>query len=123
MIAPASVLEEACPSRAVLELVADKWALLLLPLLREGRRRNGELMRSIGGVSQKMLTQTLRELERNGLVRRIDYAEVPPRVEYELTDLGHSLAEVVRKLGTWAEQHMLDVQNARKAFEARDKRG
>ena len=69
----ASVYAEACPSRAILELIADKWTLLIMPALRRGPMRNGDLMRMIGGVSQKMLTQTLRELERNGLVRRIDH--------------------------------------------------
>lgn len=114
-----SVYAKACPSRAVLELVADKWALLCVWFLRDGPRRNGVLMREIGGVSQKMLTQTLRELERNGLVVRIDHAEVPPRVEYELTPLGRSLSELAAGLGTWAEQHMGDVEAARAAFEGR----
>lgn len=114
-----SVYAKACPSRAVLELVADKWALLIVWFLRDGPRRNGALMREIGGVSQKMLTQTLRELERNGLVVRIDHAEVPPRVEYELTPLGRSLSELAAGLGAWAERHMADVEAARVAFEAR----
>lgn len=114
------VYAEACPSRAVLELVADKWTLLILPALRSGPMRNGELMRLIGGISQKMLTQTLRELERNGLVVRIDHQEVPPRVEYVLSPLGHSLSEAVRKLDGWVEAHFDEVQTARAAFAARD---
>ena len=75
----ANVYAEACPSRAILELIADKWTLLILPALRKGPMRNGDLMRMIEGVSQKMLTQTLRELERNGLVARIgeEYAVSP----------------------------------------------
>ncbi|MBR2535893.1 MAG: helix-turn-helix transcriptional regulator [Hyphomicrobium sp.] len=113
----ASVYAEACPSRAILELIADKWTLLILPALKRGPMRNGDLMRLIGGVSQKMLTQTLRELERNGLVVRRDYQEVPPRVEYALTDLGLSLADTVRKLDTWAEANILHVLAARTAFE------
>ncbi|MEQ1715491.1 MAG: helix-turn-helix domain-containing protein [Hyphomicrobium sp.] len=113
---------EACPSRAILELVADKWTLLILPALRRAPKRNGDLMRGIQGVSQKMLTQTLRELERNGLVRRIDHGEVPPRVDYELTELGASLAGAVRKLGGWAEQNFSHVQAARRAFEKREGR-
>lgn len=116
----ASVYAEACPSRAVLELIADKWTLLIMPALRSGPMRNGDLMRMIGGVSQKMLTQTLRELERNGLVNRIDHLEVPPRVEYELTTLGRSLAETIRKLDGWAEANIAEVLAARAAFEARD---
>jgi DNA-binding HxlR family transcriptional regulator len=117
--AQASVYAEACPSRAILELIADKWTLLILPALRRGRMRNGDLMRLIGGVSQKMLTQTLRELERNGLVTRIDHQEVPPRVEYELTGLGRSLSDHMRKLDGWAEANLGEVVKARAAFEAR----
>lgn len=119
---PTNVYAEACPSRAILELIADKWTLLILPALRRGRLRNGDLMRLIGGVSQKMLTQTLRELEHNGLVNRIDYQEVPPRVEYELTDLGRSLSELMRKLDSWAEENLTDVIKARAAFEERERK-
>jgi DNA-binding HxlR family transcriptional regulator len=119
----ASVYAEACPSRAILELIADKWTLLILPALRRGRLRNGDLMRLIGGVSQKMLTQTLRELERNGLVRRIDHQEVPPRVEYELTELGRSLSDLMRKLDGWVEGNLAEVLKARATFETREKAG
>jgi DNA-binding HxlR family transcriptional regulator len=119
--APTNVYAEACPSRAILELIADKWTLLILPALRRGRLRNGDLMRVIGGVSQKMLTQTLRELEHNGLVSRIDHQEVPPRVEYELTELGRSLSDLMRKLDTWAEENLTEVIEARTAFELREK--
>ncbi|WP_244536173.1 helix-turn-helix domain-containing protein [Hyphomicrobium sp. NDB2Meth4] len=118
---PTNVYVEACPSRAILELIADKWTLLILPALRDGRMRNSDLMRLIGGVSQKMLTQTLRELERNGIVNRIDHHEVPPRVEYELSPLGRSLSDLVRSLGSWAEEHLEQVIAARDAFEAREK--
>ena len=110
------VYVESCPSRAILELIADKWTLLILPALRHGPSRNGELLRRIGGVSQKMLTQTLRELERNGLVSRFDYREVPPRVEYDLTDTGRSLADAVRKLDSWAETHIPEIQAARHRY-------
>lgn len=119
----ACVYAEACPSRAILELIADKWTLLIMPALRRGPLRNGELMRLIGGVSQKMLTQTLRELERNGLVTRIDHQEVPPRVEYALTELGRSLSDLMRKLDGWAEANLSLVLKARAEFEAREKRG
>lgn len=121
--AQASVYAQACPSRAILELIADKWTLLIVPALRRGRLRNGDLMRVIGGVSQKMLTQTLRELERNGLVNRIDHQEVPPRVEYELTELGRSLSDLMRKLDGWAEANLTAVVKARAAFEAREQGG
>lgn len=118
-----SVYAEACPSRAILELIADKWTLLILPALRRGRLRNGDLMRLIGGVSQKMLTQTLRELERNGLVNRIDHREVPPRVEYELTDLGRSLSDLMRDLDGWVEENLATVMEARAAFQSAPKKG
>ncbi len=121
--AQANVYAQACPSRAILELIADKWTLLIVPALRNGRMRNGELMRVIGGVSQKMLTQTLRELERNGLVARIDHQEVPPRVEYELTDLGRSLSDLMRKLDGWAEANIEAVLKARSDFAAREQDG
>jgi DNA-binding HxlR family transcriptional regulator len=119
--AQACVYAEACPSRAILELIADKWTLLIVPALRRGPLRNGDLMRLIGGVSQKMLTQTLRELEHNGLVNRIDHHEVPPRVEYELTELGRSLSDLMRKLDGWAEANLAEVLKARAAFETRHK--
>ena len=85
---------------------------LLIPLLRKGPRRNGELMRSIAGVSQKMLTQTLRDLERHGLIARRDYAEVPPRVEYALTPLGDSLAKTIVALDDWVIRNYSDLAKA-----------
>jgi len=115
-----NVYAEACPSRAILELIADKWTLLILPALKRGPVRNGDLMRLIEGVSQKMLTQTLRELERNGLVSRNDYGEIPPRVEYALTGLGRSLADTVRKLDSWAEAHIPQVMAARAEFSRKE---
>src|SRR5579871_6854529 len=81
--APDVIYEAACPTRNLLELIADKWALLALHALHDGPARNGQLLRRLDGISQKMLTQTLRNLERNGLVERIDFKEVPPRVEYK----------------------------------------
>lgn len=108
----------ACPSRELLALVGDKWALLLMPKLAEGPKRNGELMRALDGVSQKMLTQTLRDMERNGLVLRRDFQEVPPRVEYELTSLGQSLGPVVASLDQWVVENYYAVQGARASFDA-----
>ena len=99
--ASADPWSDTCPSRDVLGLLASKWVALLIPLLRKGPRRNGELMRAIAGVSQKMLTQTLRDLERHGLIARRDYAEVPPRVDYALTPLGDSLAKTIVALDDW----------------------
>jgi DNA-binding HxlR family transcriptional regulator len=98
---PADPWSESCPSREVIAMLASKWVMLLIPLLRRGPQRNGDLMRAIGGVSQKMLTQTLRDLETHGLVARRDYAEVPPRVEYALTPLGESLAKTIAALDDW----------------------
>ncbi len=119
MLAPsADVMCEICPSRRVLALIADKWTMLILPALQDGPRRNAELMRAVGGVSQKMLTQTLRELERNGLIERHDYGEVPPRVDYRLTGLGRSLTEPIWALDRWAERHFNEVEAARVAFDA-----
>ena len=92
-----------CPARRVLELLAEKWALLVVHALSEGTRRTGELRRRVTGVSEKMLIQTLRRLEAHGLVHRTSYAEVPPRVEYELTALGWSLSSVVTALDRWVE--------------------
>ena len=116
--AGADVMSEICPSRRVLALIADKWTMLILPALHEGPRRNSELMRAVGGVSQKMLTQTLRELERNGLIERHDYGEVPPRVDYRLTPLGRSLTGPIWALDRWAEKHFSEVEAARAAFDA-----
>jgi DNA-binding HxlR family transcriptional regulator len=82
-------------------VLASKWVLLLMPLLDKGPVRNNELMRAINGISQKMLTQTLRDLEERRIVERRDFGEVPPRVEYELTPLGRSLARAVRALDEW----------------------
>ncbi len=118
MAASADVMSEVCPSRRVLALIADKWTMLILPALLQGPRRNNELMRAVGGVSQKMLTQTLRELERNGLIERRDYGEIPPRVDYRLTALGRSLGEPIWALDRWAERHFPEVEAARAAFDA-----
>ncbi len=94
-----------CPSRAVLDLIADKWSILVLSALHHGVNRNGELLRRIGGISQKALTRTLRDLEHNGLVVRTDHFEVPPRVDYALTDTGESLFPLLGMLCDWALAH------------------
>ena len=90
-----------CPSQEILALIGSKWSMLLMCVLREGPTRSGELARRAGGISQKMLTQTLRELERHGLVHRHDFQEVPPRVEYSLTRLGKSLSDLIRQIEGW----------------------
>jgi DNA-binding HxlR family transcriptional regulator len=97
----ANPFNPACPSQEILALIGSKWSMLLMCVLREGPTRSGELARRAGGISQKMLTQTLRELERHGLVHRHDYQEVPPRVEYSLTRLGTSLSDLIRQIEGW----------------------
>lgn len=91
----------ACPVETTLSLIGDKWKVLILRDLEPGTKRFGELQRSIGGVSQKVLTAQLRDMEASGLVHREVYAEVPPRVEYSLTELGHSLRPVLDALQQW----------------------
>lgn len=117
--ASGNVLSATCPSRAALEVVGSKWALLIVPLLARQPLRNNELLRQVGGISQKMLTQTLRELERHGLVQRIDHQTVPPRVEYQLTELGRSLSDALVVVDRWAENHFAAVASARMAFDRR----
>jgi DNA-binding HxlR family transcriptional regulator len=112
-----NVLNAACPTRLVLELIADKWTTLVIYLLSHGTRRYGELQREVGGISQKMLTQTLRRLEEDGLVRRVVYPEVPPRTEYSLTELGETLREPLGGLCAWAVKHFHEVEKARKVAE------
>ncbi|MCB0189207.1 MAG: helix-turn-helix transcriptional regulator [Caldilineaceae bacterium] len=102
----ADPLSADCTSRRFIELVGDKWTLLILLALRRGPRRNGDLMRTINGISQKMLTQTLRRLVANGLVARKDMLTIPPHVEYALTDLGRSLESVMRSLDRWFEKRL-----------------
>lgn len=114
-----NVFNARCPSRDVLEQLSEKWALLILHLLAEGPKRTSDLRREIGGVSEKMLIQTLRKLERNGFVERRSYNEVPPRVDYRLTDLGQSLSPVVQAFDRWIEARIADVMSAQHSFDAR----
>ena len=100
------VFNPGCPSRAVLEMLAEKWALLVVHTLANGPARTSQLRRQVGGISEKMLIQTLRRLERNGFVSRRAYPEVPPRVEYSLTPLGRSLEPVIRSLWTWGNGYL-----------------
>lgn len=107
-----------CPSRRLLDTVSDKWvSLVLVALGLGGRMRYSELSSRIAGVSQKMLTQTLRGLERDGLVSREVTPSVPVRVDYELTELGASLFETMRHLKRWAEAHMDEVDANRAAYD------
>lgn len=108
-----------CPSREVLDRIGDKWSVLILGQLADGPCRFTELAKAIEGVSQKMLTQTLRGLERDGLVTRTVHASVPPRVDYELTALGRTLSAPLYALETWAKDHMGDVVRARTRYDAK----
>lgn len=107
------VLSARCPTRTVLDLIADKWTVLVIHVLADGTHRFGELQRAIDGISQKMLTQTLRRLEQDGLLVRTVFPEVPPRTEYALTPLGKTLRTPLQSLCAWAEQHMPEVAKAR----------
>lgn len=109
----------ACPSQAVMTLLAGKWALPILTELARGPVRNNALLRRIDGVSQKVLTQNLRELERSGLIERIDHGTVPPSVEYRLTDLGRSLDRTLIGLDRWAERHQAALAEARAQHDLR----
>jgi DNA-binding HxlR family transcriptional regulator len=109
-----------CPSRLVLDRIADKWTTLTIGILAQAdQRRFNELRRLIGGISQKMLTQTLRDLERDGLVRRTIFPEIPPRVEYALTPLGRTLCGPLGSLTQWAHDHIDEVKRAQAAFDKR----
>lgn len=108
-----------CPSRTVLELLSDKWTLLVICKLAAGPQRFGELRRSVEGVTQKMLTQTLRSLERDGLVVRTVFATAPPSVEYALTELGTSSTGLLDEIRHWAEAHVLQVLACRESFDQR----
>ena len=95
----------ACPVETTLALIGDKWKVLILRDLLPGTKRFGELKKSIGSVSQKVLTAQLRDMEENGLVNRKVYAEVPPRVEYSLTELGQSLKPILDAMWSWGEDY------------------
>jgi DNA-binding HxlR family transcriptional regulator len=111
---------EGCEVRQILDRIADKWSLLAIALLEGRTLRFNELRREIDGISQRMLTVTLRQLERDGLVTRTVYPVVPPRVEYALTPLGRTLHSTIQALVTWTETHQDEVVAARAAYDARE---
>ena len=111
---------EDCEVRQILDRIADKWSLLAIALLHGRTLRFTELQRKIDGISQRMLTVTLRQLERDGLVSRTVHPVVPPRVDYALTPRGHSLHETVQALVTWTEGHQAEIAAARAAYDERD---
>ena len=114
-----SVFERGSRSRCALELIADKWAVLIVYALSRGIMRHNQLHREIEGISQKMPTKTLRRLERDGVVGREVYPVVPPRVEYSLTPLGETLIRILAELCAWAEEHIEEVEAARRDYDAR----
>jgi len=108
-----------CASRTVLDVVANKWVHLVVCALRHGPKRFGELRRQLDGVTQKMLTQTLRALERDGLITRTLYPSIPPRVDYELTDLGRQVAGLLDNILVWSQQHTAEITAARARYDSR----
>ncbi len=113
------VTEDCRAVSAVLARIGDKWSVLIVSRLGNGTKRFNELKREIGGISQRMLTLTLRNLERDGLVRRTVFPTVPPRVDYELTELGRSLLAPVSALGDWARINRARIEGAQIAFDGR----
>jgi DNA-binding HxlR family transcriptional regulator len=111
---------EDCQVRQILDRVADKWSLLVIALLENRRLRFTELRREIDGISQRMLTVTLRSLERDGLVKRTVHPVVPPRVDYELTPLGGTLHATIQSLVKWTEAHQEEIAVARAAYDVRE---
>lgn len=111
------VLAAACPTRQIINRIGDRWSLLVLYALEARTLRFQELRRAVDGISQKMLTQTLRGLERDGLLTRTVYASIPPRVDYALTPLGQSLSERITAIRIWAYNNIENIAGARAAFD------
>ncbi|MFE5342219.1 winged helix-turn-helix transcriptional regulator [Isoptericola sp. NPDC056578] len=114
-----NVMAATCPSRTVLHRIGARWTVFVVNALDDGPRRFTQLKAHIQGITPKVLTETLRTLEADGLVERRDYAENPPRVEYDLTPLGRSLLVPLRAVRAWAEQHVPDIEEARARHEER----
>jgi DNA-binding HxlR family transcriptional regulator len=109
----------ACPSRQILDVLANKWTMLVMGALSGGPMRFGELRRRLDGITQKMLTQTLRTLERDGLITRTVYPTIPPKVEYTATELGESVTALLHAIRVWSEDNINAVLDARDAYDAR----
>lgn len=117
---PLHKLQEECQKVSqILARVGEKWSMLVVLLLRDGPRRFNDIKRNTGGISQQMLTRTLRALERDGLVTRTIFPTSPPQVEYRLTELGRSLSEPVLAFGRWVQEHLAEVEAARQRFDQR----
>jgi DNA-binding HxlR family transcriptional regulator len=110
-----------CPSRDVLDVIGSKWTVLIVPALIERPMRFGELRRRLDGITQKSLTQALRQLERDGFVTRTQYPTIPPRVEYALTPLGHKVAGLLSSVRDWAQENLVEVLTARARYDSRDR--
>lgn len=116
---PHEPLSESClPVKAILARVGDKWSVLIVIALRDGPRRFNDIKRAAGTISQRMLTLTLRGMERDGLVKRTVTPTNPPRVDYELTAMGHSLRKPIENLGQWAVEHSAQIKDAQARFDA-----
>src|SRR5688572_5622076 len=115
----ANVFDQNCPSRKILQVIGDRWTLLLVARLERGTQRNSELLRDVGGISPKVLSATLRKLEEYGLVNRTVHPEVPPRVEYSLTELGVGLSKLIVAMDKWVEAHTSELMLAQTAFAGR----
>src|SRR6266550_958693 len=118
VLPPQPHLDSDCRGVAsILARVGDKWSVFVIMLLGDGPRRFNEIKRMVGGISQRMLTLTLRGLERDGLVTRTVFPTIPPRVDYDLTSLGRSLWQAVKPLGEWAQRHVKHISRARTTFD------
>ena|SRR5688572_102610 len=117
-----NVLAATCPSRTSLAKIANKWTAMIVIALSGGPLRFGELRQTVDGISGKVLAETLRDLERDGILKRTAYDEMPPRVEYELTALGRTLRDPLTALGRWAEEHIEEVVEARQAYDRSNRR-
>lgn len=116
---PPNIYDPDRPTRAVLDRIGGKWTALVVLILLEGPHRFSRLLARIGGVAPKVLTQTLRSLERDGIMTRTPFAEIPPRVEYELTPLGRSLEQPIRSIAEWAEANMPQISRSRAVYDRR----
>jgi DNA-binding HxlR family transcriptional regulator len=124
VLPPQPHLDSDCRGVAsILARVGDKWSVFVIMMLASGPRRFNEIKRMVGGISQRMLTLTLRGLERDGLVTRTVFPTIPPRVDYELTDLGRGLSQPVEALGKWAYEHQAEIERARAKFDGRNEPG
>jgi DNA-binding HxlR family transcriptional regulator len=121
---PAHPLHQDCQKVSqILSRIGEKWSMLVVMMLRAGPRRFNDIKRNTGGISQQMLTRTLRGLERDGIVTRTIFPTSPPQVEYSLTELGHSMSEPVLAFGEWVQGHLAEVEAARRQFDTRNGTG